>query len=161
MKRKMSKESISHFFKQIKDDYKITKNNRLETLIQLKSLIQLGYAYHLEKKNEIAIKYFMKAVPKLKRYLILFSGDYRAHLQLSNGLSNLDILIGKKENAQLAIHQYLRVLQLKPDLEEVHYFLASTYLNLGNIKLAVTHYQKELEIDPDNTKLIMNLAWYC
>jgi protein O-mannosyl-transferase len=145
-------ETVAHFEKQVIEDFKVTPQNRMDSLVQIESHLKLGYARELKKDPVVARQHFEKAVEYLNIYLRLYPGDYRASLRMGNALANLDILTGETNHTPRALEYYQQALREKPDLAEAHYFLASNYLKQGKLETAINHFKQELIIDPQNPR---------
>jgi len=53
---------------------------------------------------------------------------------------------------------FSKALALKPDFVEAHNNLANALLRRGRAQEALAHYQRSLEIQPDNVRTLSNLA---
>ncbi len=54
------------------------------------------------------------------------------------------------EKARFLLHE---ILEIKPDEKEIHYNLALIEIQYNNIKNAITHLNKEIKLNPKNTKV--------
>ena len=50
-----------------------------------------------------------------------------------------------------AIEQFKQALRIKPQSAEVHYNLGNAFIQQGNVKDAMQHYEEALRIRPDLT----------
>lgn len=99
--------------------------------------VNLGAAYNQLEKYTQAIEVIAKAV-KLNPTAAAYHNLGLAHRNLKN-----------LPSAKTAFRETLR---LNPNLAEAHENLASVYVELGDFTLAITHYQKALELRPGYTK---------
>lgn len=75
-----------------------------------------------------------------------------------DALCNLGILKSEQDEKGQAIDFLTQALQLNPRHFEAHYNLANVYSDLGNLKLAKTHYEVAIEIAPDYPNSYYNLG---
>lgn len=61
-----------------------------------------------------------------------------------------------------AIAEYKKVLELSPNLADVHFELGLAYVNTGQLDDAISEYEKALEIDPGYLRAVyeLTLAYY-
>jgi len=148
----------------------------------------LGDALMLQKKYEVAMVYFEKALmyaPKsanmlwkngfehskigkfskgigyLKRAIKINPLNERAHYDLANAL--LRQKFEDPEHQKLAIEHYQKALEIDPDFARAHFNLAITLLKQKpedpqHQKLAIEHYQKVLELAPEHRNVRKNLG---
>ncbi len=80
---------------------------------------------------------------------------------LDSKLKNLiKIAIKKHHSGELetAINYYKEILEIKPDLAEVHASLAEALEKQGNLKAAIESYQKALKIKPEYAEAHCNIG---
>jgi len=53
----------------------------------------------------------------------------------------------------------MEALELEPKLEDAHYNLGNTYLQIGNAREALHHYRRALDLDPYDPEALNNMAW--
>lgn len=75
-----------------------------------------------------------------------------------DALCNLGILKSEKDEKGKAIDYLTQALQVNPRHFEAHYNLANVYSDLGNLKLAQSHYEVAIEIEPDYPNSYYNLG---
>ena len=52
-----------------------------------------------------------------------------------------------------------KALEIEPKFADAHYNLGNTYLQMGQAKEAIAQYQMALDIDPNDTQALNNMAW--
>lgn len=77
---------------------------------------------------------------------------------LLGGLHTLLYLAGDEKEAELAIRDYRKALELMPVFTEAYMNLAIIYKKQGKIDEAVNCYKKILEINPDHTFALLSLG---
>lgn len=75
-----------------------------------------------------------------------------------DALCNLGIMKSEKDEKGRAIDYLTQALQINPRHFEAHYNLANVYSDLGNLKLAKTHYEVAIEIEPEYPNSYYNLG---
>lgn len=61
---------------------------------------------------------------------------------------------------QQAVDSFLTVLEIAPDIPQVHYNLGFAYENLGDMEKAIEHYERAVELKPDYYEPLMPLSDY-
>ena len=75
-----------------------------------------------------------------------------------DALCNLGIMKSEQDQKGQAIDFLTQALQINPRHFEAHYNLANVYSDLGNLKLAKTHYEVAIEIEPEYPNSYYNLG---
>ena len=87
---------------------------------------------------------------------------YQLAIQNGDGkedaLCNLGILKSEQDEKGKAIDYLTQALKLNPRHFEAHYNLANVYSDLGNLKLAQSHYEVAIEIEPEYPNSYYNLG---
>jgi len=142
---------------------------------------QLGLAYKLFDKPELALQSFKKAIdtnPKLweayakagdvysalnqNKYAITqYQKAVSVNPKYSDAYLNLGIIYEKENMIALAVKQYERALELDPDDSKIYYGLGRVYFKQGNFKLAIKAFQKSIDFDKNNPEVHFNLAKAC
>lgn len=52
---------------------------------------------------------------------------------------------------------YRQIIERQPSNHDAYFMLGNIYLRMGHLDAAVTHYQKALELKPDDTRIWYNL----
>ena len=101
-------------------------------------LNNIGLSYY--KKNNFidAEKYFTRGLEVDPTYI--------------STLNNMAVLKKDMELPDESIEYYKKILKLKENILEIHYNLASVYQSVGAYKLAINHFKRTLEINPEFTK---------
>jgi len=111
---------------------------------KIRPVINLGHAYTTAGNDDLAIKYFEKALALNPN---IFTTNYN--------LGNLYLKRGGEEDA-------LRLLQtaalIRPKIPETHELLGEIYLNRKQIELAEFHLKRAVEIKPDYVISMRNLG---
>jgi tetratricopeptide (TPR) repeat protein len=55
--------------------------------------------------------------------------------------------------------ELLRALEINPNFADAHYNLGNTFMQTGQANEAVAHFNRALEINPDDVEALNNLAW--
>ncbi len=93
--------------------------------------------------------HFDKALTNFNRALELEPGSQKA----------LDALRKTQEQISRAIALWNESLQENPNQPDLHAKLGLTHQSLGNLKTAVYHWEKALQLQPDLPEALNNLAW--
>ena len=111
---------------------------------KIRPIINLGHAYITTGDDDLAVKYFEKALALNPN---IFATNYN--------LGNLYLKRGRGEDA-------LRLLQtaalIKPKIPETHELLGEIYLKQKQIELAEFHLKRAVEIKPDYAVSMRNLG---
>ncbi len=111
---------------------------------KIRPIINLGHAYITTGDDDLAVKYFEKALALNPN---IFATNYN--------LGNLYLKRGRGEDA-------LRLLQtaalIKPKIPETHELLGEIYLKQKQIELAEFHLKRAVEIKPDYALSMRNLG---
>ena len=74
---------------------------------------------------------------------------------------NCGLAHSKKDELELAIADYTKAINLKPDYADAYYNRGVAYRIKGDYKLAITDYTKAIEIEPNNVIRRQSAAkWY-
>lgn len=95
----------------------------------------LGAMYHLEKKFDLAEKYYKKAIE-------LNDLEPMVH-------GNLGLIYANRGSFGPAEREYLKELSFNPDYDNAHFNLGLLYYMMSKNDLAEKHLRKTLEINPD------------
>jgi tetratricopeptide (TPR) repeat protein len=60
---------------------------------------------------------------------------------------------------KLAVTTYRKALAINENFDRLHHNLGEALMSQGNYKEAIKHYNRALELNPDNTRTFNNLAW--
>lgn len=104
--------------------------------------VNLGAAYNQLEKYTQAVEVLVKAI-KLSPSGVAYYNLGLAHRHLKNFPS-----------AKTAFREALRQ---NPNLAEAHEYLANVYVELRDFTLAITHFQRALELRPDSRKALDGL----
>lgn len=88
--------------------------------------------------------------------------SYQQAYQLQNSpklLIRIVTLMEEQRQITAAINFLIPALEKQPDNIAFHYKIAILYRSQNEIKLAISHYQKILDIIPKNVLVLNNLAW--
>ncbi|MEN3367960.1 MAG: protein O-mannosyl-transferase [Verrucomicrobiota bacterium] len=140
---------------------------------------QLGHAYYLKQKMELAIAHFEKALQiepnqafaqSTLGMVLLEMGrvdESLAHLQKAvevqpdslEAHANLGLAFLQMGRFDESVTHLQRALEIDPNHANAHYNLGNTFLQMGRIQEALAHYTKALEINPNDTEVLNNMAW--
>jgi tetratricopeptide (TPR) repeat protein len=140
---------------------------------------QLGHAYYLKQKMELAIAHFEKALRiepnqafahATLGMVLLEMGrveDSLAHLQKAVEIqpdsveahSNLGLAFLQIGRLNESVTHLQRALEIDPGHANAHYNLGNTFLQMGRFNEALAHYDKALEINPNDVEVLNNMAW--
>mgnify|MGYP002347915773 CR=1 FL=1 len=95
----------------------------------------LGAMYHLDKKLELAEKYYQKAIE-------LNDLEPMVH-------TNLGLIYASRGSFGPAEREYLKEISFNPDYDNAHFNLGLLYFGMKKYDLATEEWQKTLKINPD------------
>ena len=109
----------------------------------VEAMIALGSALDLKGAFESLPELLQRSLELLQQAVALRPKSAEAHVRLGETLADL----GRMDEGIAEMHEGLR---LAPDNAEAHSNLARNYwMGKGNIDLAVTHFRRALELNPD------------
>jgi Flp pilus assembly protein TadD len=103
---------------------------------------------------------FLKQREEFDKAVMHFREALRINPRYSKAHNNLGKVLLKQENFDEAIRCFSAVLLIEDmNLPEVYGDMGLAYAYLGKDNLAITNMTKSIELDPNSTKSLNNLAW--
>lgn len=118
-----------------------TIQERFEKYKQASLLVELGYNFQLQKKDDIAKKYYDEAVTRIKKN--------------PNEIFSISKAFEKKVLLDYALQSYLMAVQLVPTFN-FNYQMALLYGQLGNTEKMISTFLNEAYQNPQNSFQIQN-----
>ena len=118
-----------------------TIQERFEKYKQASLLVELGYNFQLQKKDDIAKKYYDEAVARIKKN--------------PNEIFSISKSFEKKVLLDYALQSYLMAVQLVPTFN-FNYQMALLYGQLGNTEKMISTFLNEAYQNPQNSFQIQN-----
>lgn len=118
-----------------------TIQERFEKYKQASLLVELGYNFQLQKKDDIAKKYYDEAITRIKKN--------------PNEIFSISKSFEKKVLLDYALQSYLMAVQLVPTFN-FNYQMALLYGQLGNTEKMISTFLNEAYQNPQNSFQIQN-----